>query len=221
MADLSSKNASTGMKLTGNDELLNADVSSVDSKNAVHVTVHDDDSGDGIAIDPRPLYSLVHVDGRLTNASSTDMTVNGSSTAVDFVAGPPAGQIWYVSQISILIDDVGSSDGTDFGSITGGLTNGVQVIQDVSSTEYVLTNMQDNHDLALCFSQHPLLPIRPGGEGSAAGFLDGENIYMGTKNIEPYVKLVGDNSDQLIFRVRDNLTTVGSLEAMFRAWRKL
>lgn len=221
MADLSQKDASSSVKIVGGAEDLNADVDAVDGSNAIHVINHDDGSGEGATFDPRPPFQVVHLDKNLLNGSSSSMAVNGSSTTVDFENGPPAGQIWFITHICIFITDAGTLDVGDFGGIAGSLTNGVQIIQEISSTEYELANMVNNHELSRSFSEHPFTPVATGGEGGEDGWFDTIKVFMGTKFLNPVVKLTGDNSDKIICRIRDNLTGLNEFTASFGGWRKI
>ena len=217
MGDLNNKEKSSSIKIVGDDETTNADVSTQSNKRCLHVYGPDD----GVNNDPRPPFNVVHMCEAFLDGSTDSMNVNGSTTAVDYTFGPPSGQIWYVNQISLLIIDAGTMDVGDFGSIAGSLTNGLLLVQDIGSTEYTLENIVSNGNIATCFPRYAYSPTAGGGEGGGAGFLDSEDSFLGTMSVRPSITLNGTNGDQLIFRVRDNLTALGGLRASAQAWRKL
>ena len=174
---------------------------------------------DGVGGDPRPPFNVVYTDGALRNtALNTDnMDVNGSSTTRDFEYGPPSGQIYYLSHIVLLMQDPGSMDINDFGSISGNLSNGLQLIAEINSTEHTIFNLIDNGSIATCFSD---FAVHSGG-GDDNGFLDDEDSFIGLARFKPEITLNGDNGDKMIMRVRDNLNGISRLQAIGRAWRKL
>lgn len=172
------------------------------------------DDDDGILISPVPGACVVHQAAGIENGGSGDMTVNGSSTAVDFTAGPPAGQVWYLRAVTFYIEDPGSADSTDFGSISGGLTNGLDFIIKAQGTEYAVASITTNIGVVQCFT---------GDAGTASeealGFLDEDDLFYGNFRTEPFVKLDGDQSDVVKFTVNDDLTALAQLRASIHYWR--
>ena len=159
--------------------------------------------------------TVLWVDKRFTNGSNFNMDVNGSSTPQDFTFGPPSGQIWFVNDIQIIILDPGSPDIDDFGSIGGGLNNGVQLIQQINSTEYELGNFADNGSLSLCFADSA---YSTSAAEDGIGWLDEDDMFMGIKKLSKPIRLNGTNGDKLIFRIRDNLNAIQRFQAVARAW---
>lgn len=96
-----------------------------------------------------PRFKLVN----FVNGSNTDLAVNGSSTNQTFTAATPdAVNIWYVVKLVMFIYDPGSNDYDDFGAISlsgGHLTNGLQLFQRNSSTDWEIDNFRNNADLAM------------------------------------------------------------------------
>ena len=159
-----------------------------------------------------PLDCVVPLTTKLENGGSDDMTVNGSGTPVDFVDGPPAGQVWYMTGVQLVLIDPGTMDPDDFGSI-GGLTNGFGFVVEVNSTEYDVNFIFNNKDLAT------ELPDRHIFTSIDSGFFTEDDVFIGGMIFNPPIKLDGDNGDQMIARVRDNLTGISHLEVAMQAWR--
>lgn len=204
ISDLSPSNIITG----ATDE---TEIGNVSDSLKVNVTNNDDDA---LKVDPRPPFNVIYIDDLFANGSSTSMVVNGSSTSQDFEIGPPAGQIWYVDAISIIITDSGSTDVVDFGAISGGLSNGVQLIQEINSTEYVIGNYTNNAALSGAFIQQQVL-------SSDSGWFDSSDFFHGSKEFKPQIILNGDDGDKLIFRIRDDIRGLNNFKATVKAWRKL
>lgn len=181
--------------------------------------ISQEDDDDAFVVDPKPPGQIVWIDRRFANGSNENLDVNGAGTAQDFTFGPPSGQVWYVRYVSLLILDPGSPDVDDFGSIGGGLSNGLQFIQKINSVEYQLGNFRDNGALTLCFTDSPVFGTANGENGQ--GWLDEDDTFLGTKSLDPPVKLNGDNGDEMIVRVRDNLNAVQRLQLVGRAWYEI
>lgn len=159
--------------------------------------------------DPRPLIKILPFNENLLNGSNKSMDVNGSGTAQDFTAGPGAGEIWYIQEITLFLEDPGTMDAGDFGSISGGLSNGLQLLIDVDGTEYEIANFEDNMDLETGFAR---IPFTGFGEDGANGWMNEDDVFSGKWKFYPPISLVGDDDDQFIARVRDNLTGLSELE---------
>lgn len=171
-------------------------------------------SGNGGQIDPVPGQDIFHAAKKLENAGSSDMTVDGSSTAVDFTAGPSGGEVWYVWSVSFYIEDAGSADSTDFGSIVGSLTNGVEISFKSKGNTRTAANMKNNIDIVHCFA---------GSSGTntseeSVGFLDEDDLFFGQWMLPIPVKLDAANSDEVKFKVQDDLTNVDQMSAVIHYW---
>jgi hypothetical protein len=168
--------------------------------------------GDDVRVNPAPSLSSIYKTVSLLNGSSDAMNVNGSVTPVNFSFAPASGETWYVRSISLYIEDaVGNSTG--FGSISS-LTNGLilQVQSDGVSNDVV--TLKDNIDVLSYFSDQIVSEIKAGFFGSVA-ILFGSNIYRHPQQM----KLVGNSSDYIRLRVRDNLTSVDQLRAKVHLWK--
>ena len=204
ISDLSPDNIITG----GTDE---TEIGNVSDSLKVNVT---NQGVNSLSTDPRPPFNIVQITKKCLNGSSDDMTVNGSYTPQSFAAGPPAGQIWYITSISLIIIDSGTTDFNDFGAISC-LSNGLQLLQEINSTEYELGNFQDNADMGIAFSDSPLVPA------ATAGWFDQNDLFLGTMVFDVPITLNGNDGDQIIFRVRDNLNGIEGLKTSIFAWRQI
>ena len=129
----------------------------------------------------------------LENTGSRDMDVDGSGTPIDFIAASSALSFLERSFIA-LKDGTGDFVSTNFGSISGGLTNGVDVIIESDGVEYLLANWKTNYDIAL--SMYDFM----------SPFKDGAYIGRWTFSKDtgqPYAMRPGD---KFIIRINDNLT---------------
>lgn len=165
-----------------------------------------------------PLNNTIHVPSYLTNGSSSSMTVDGSSTPVEFTWSPPSSQTWYLQTIEMLLIDPGTMDAGDFGSISGSLSNGVLVTIRSQGTLYTIVNLQTNADLSLLFGG--------GGTGSnsgsifdSAGFLDSSDIFRGSKAFSSPIILQNSTSDFVKITIRDNLTSLSHFRASINKYR--
>lgn len=171
------------------------------------------DADGNIIISPVPATNVCPAAAHLEDSGSIDMNVDGSTTTVEFEAGPGAGEKWYVFALSFYIEDPGSADSTDFGSISGGLTNGLELKIKTNGTEKTSANLTENINIVQCFS---------GNAGTASeesvGFLDEDDVFYGLWQFNPVVTLDGDQSDFFKFRVRDNLSGLAQLRSNIHYW---
>ncbi len=146
---------------------------------------------------------------KLLNSSSKEMSVDGSSTSVVFSHSPSGGNVIYVDKFTILLQDPGSMDVDDFGSIAS-LTNGVLVEYQSNGTSVEFANLQDNGDIATTFSNFWGPPV--GGE-SGIGFTDANDTIIATYEFPNPIELDAAESDFFRITIRDNLTSIGFLQA--------
>lgn len=149
------------------------------------------------------------------SAGSSDMTVNGSSTAVDYYVSASAEFDIYLKYISVVIGDGGSPNLNAFGG-TSALTNGVRWTW--SSAERGEVELHDGIKTNLEF-------IRTGNDTGAIG--TGTDAYLadvsGGGSEKSYlpaidlaelfglaygVRLRKGSVDKMTFTVRDNLTVL-------------
>ena len=155
---------------------------------------------------------LIHFSDVFLNGTNDAMDVNGVITPVDFIIGPPSGEIWHAIYMGLVIEDTGTLDPTDFGALPT-LTNGFQILQDIDSTEKEIANLKRNYGISFMFTSGNNFA------GVPAGFLNTGNLFSGLSKLSPEIILNGDNGDKLIARVRDNLIGLVELHMGATFWR--
>ena len=169
-----------------------------------------DAKGAGTALDPYipisdlsgkrlPMFQLADTVGDGTG--STNQNVNGSVTSVDFKVAPPAGKVYGIARLIASARDTGSFDSGGWGSNGGTpLTNGIQLFWKRSGVEINLTNIsiKSHYDLAaLCFD------VSQNSWGSGDEFINFRFTFLKSGQ---YLMLDGDQGDELIVRINDDLT---------------
>ena len=134
-----------------------------------------DPNGNGSSVDPAPPYGVAHKTVNLLNSSSADMAINGSSTPVEFKAGPAGGLIWYPVGLQIAIQDLGNNTMATFGALAGGLTNGLKVFQHLNSTDYELFLLKNNSQIASVFTHSGFF------RGSGSQFIMSQSYFSGMR----------------------------------------
>lgn len=119
------------------------DAAAVTSEGRLKVDANISTASEGITIANRPGK---YFNTFLTNGGSPYLNVDGSSTPVNFNAAPPSGKRWYVTTISISIEDA-AIQFNKFGGITA-LTNGVDFkVKEGGASELTLGNFKRNGDV--------------------------------------------------------------------------
>lgn len=160
-----------------------------------------------------PSRQYRYQDKRFREAGSSKLIggTDGSSADIDFMLAPPAGQLWIVDYITLLMIDPGNMEPTDFGSLGAPLGNGLQVVEKINSVESVYTTIEDNADLAQCFFGG--IPTPGGVVGADPGFLNSIDKALGRMPFDMPITLDGNDGDMLIIRNRDNLTAIQFMAA--------
>ncbi len=131
---------------------------------------------------------------------TTNMAVDGSGTPVVFRITPAAGEVMRVARWMMTIRDSGSMDSGGYGNNGGSpLTNGllVEMVQD-STVVGVVPAVRSHIDIAaLCYD------ITHHSWGSGDEFI---TARWSLNKSGQYVRLVGDDGDELRVTVRDDLT---------------
>lgn len=148
----------------------------------------------------------------LNESSSASMNVNGSSVNVNFDFSPASGEIWFIEAIQLFIQDNGTTLATSFGAISGGLTNGVQILVKTKSTEYEISNLKNNIDINMVFKNEPQIP-------GTFGLFESSDIFVGELAFRVPIVLKGDLGDQIRIKIRDNLTGLDHFRARAKVWR--
>jgi len=126
-----------------------------------------------------------------------NMLVDGSSTPVEFLYAPSAGEILALQSLLIVFtaDDF-EFNGASFGPNTA-LSNGIKVELTVSSVTTEIFNITQNEDYLRTPGRLPLI-----NNTGPKDLLGAEFAFGGL------IKLIGDDSDKISLTVRDNLTSV-------------
>lgn len=157
------------------------------------------------------------------------LTVDGSGTPVDAFINAEAKFDIYIKEIKVLIEAPGLLELSDFGDITGGLTNGL--------TPYFL-----NVNQRLDFSERPLLTnfdvIRVGSKTPSLGADENSFRIKGAKaggqgygylavwdmsNLAPGnigIRLRANSGQQLGVQIADNLTGLTAFEILCVGYRR-
>ena len=96
------------------------------------------------------IYAPSYLSPYLLNVASQDMAVNGSITPVDFkyTVGGFSTAKWNRAFID-LQDGAQNFDPADFGAISNGLTNGVDIVVVKDGVEEVVENWKTNMDISM------------------------------------------------------------------------
>ena len=150
-----------------------------------------------------------YADAALENGGSNDMTVDGSTTPVDFDYAPTGSKIVRIEYISLLVQDNGNSSLDSFGAIAGGLTTGIEVSYQSDGVLYPLMTCQDNAELLLHF-------IDGAGAGSGGGFASQSDFFYGAARFKAPIRLVATEGDYLRIKVNDDLTGLNRMNTIVR-----
>ena len=146
-----------------------------------------------------PAGHVVHFSEIALNGGSGDLTVDGSSTPVEFTIGPGAGVTWYIFEFNIIIDDTGNANPDSYGAIASGLTNGLLIEQTIDSTDYEFDTIKTNAQLVQAFGAQAF-------RGTANAFLNSGNFYSGTRLLREPIRLDGTAGDEIKVTVQDDLS---------------
>ena len=132
-----------------------------------------------------------------------DILGNYSITSKDFYVQPPGDQLWIIREVGGIINGVNNAQLVDYGSIAGGLTNGLKFFLEIDGFEIDITassNHKNNGDLL--------------ANGNRGQTLD----YAGTKKIDQFylptllntdtIILDGARNAKFIMRASDDFTTL-------------
>lgn len=158
-----------------------------------------------IIINPRPGKGFRQY---LLNGSSYSMNVDGSSTPVTFQNAPASGKIWYISSISIILED-SSMNFEKFGGISS-LTNGVDwYAKENNGSEELLANIKRNGDY-YGFATDIIFD-----SASTDIMVISINLF---KSEGTMFKLIGSNSDYIKAIINDNLTSIQRFNVIIRGY---
>lgn len=144
----------------------------------------------------------------LLNGGSSDMTVDGSSTPVEFQNGPGTGKKWFVFSISVVIED-NSINFSKFGGIPA-LTNGVDLkVKEAGGSEETIANFKRNGDVHI-FAPNVRI------ESAASDILSiHSNIF---ENSGTTFQLKNANNEFVKLVVNDDLTALEIFNFLIRGY---
>ena len=161
-----------------------------------------------------PIENIVYQGAALKSGSTENMNVNGSVTPVNFDFNVPSGQTIYLEGIYFLIQDPGTSDPNDFGSIATGLTNGLSINITAIGTSYELFNIKNNTHSTMLFSDNGKT-VDHGG----SGWLNSNDSFFGGCRFNKPIRMTQSTSDLVRVIVRDDLSSIDFCSMMIKYWR--
>jgi len=156
---------------------------------------------------------------------SNDMRVDGSVTNQDFYIKADQENDRYIKTVSLVIADDGAKL-SKFGAITA-LTNGVQMFyEDESGIVEIHEGLKTNWDLVRLAGGQPAF-------GTGADVFKGKDIegkvdaYIPVINLSEVfgltygIRLKAKSTQQIVFRIRDNITAIDSFNAIAYGFDRL
>jgi hypothetical protein len=153
-------------------------------------------------------HTEIYKEDSLLNGGSESLKVDGATTPLEFTYGPSAGEVWKVESLSVFISDAGSTSPEKFGAILGGLTNGLQIIHRVGSTDHIISNCKNNMQLSLLFLNNSSFSL---GSRNDDGWFNEGDYFIGSKLFKEHITLIGDRGDKIVAKVQDDLTGLNRL----------
>jgi hypothetical protein len=142
-------------------------------------------------------YASSYKSPYLENTGSQDLRVDGSTTPVDFIytiAGLTSAK-WIRSFVD-LQDGAQNFDPANFGAISNGLTNGVDIIVEKDGVEYVIENWKTNMDISMTMYDF------------SSPFKIGAYVGRWTIASDLGTPVTLFPNDKIIIRINDNLTAL-------------
>ncbi len=97
----------------------------------------------------KKLYRYLSLDGTgQGNLANVNMTVDGSTTPVEFYVQPPLGESWYIKRLVIGYKDNNGFSADEFASLGTTLTNGIRILAK-SGTSEILGDLTGTPDFAI------------------------------------------------------------------------
>lgn len=155
----------------------------------------------------------VYIKEAVLNGTSKDMNVNGSSTNVNFRYTPASG-VYYLEQLSLVIEDQGDFLTTNFGALAT-LTNGIQINVKTKGQTFTIATIKENADIYGLFTE------APASQAIAQTLAASINSYWAAWRLQNRIVLDSSLGDYIEFKVRDNLTGLTNLNCYVSAWKTL
>lgn len=157
---------------------------------------------------------------------TTSLSVDGSVTPVDAFVGPPITGDLYLTTANILIADSGAIALNKFGSINGGLTNGINFfIESNNERQDMSTGLKTNFD----FIRVGTLTVGTGSKNDAYQLSnadpdndDGYNPVLDFTRVSPQgIRLKAGSLDKLGICINDDLTSVNTFNVVITGYVRL
>ncbi len=156
----------------------------------------------------------------LTNGASSDMTVDGSSSAVSFTLDPPDNTTFYIHQLTLTIHSTGMDLGTaaelrNFGAVAAALTNGIRVFETRGTTPVQVDFFPSPVKRITDFYRYLDLMGQTAIRGHTDGVAAGTDFLSVTIGWAPGRELVlrSTHPDLLTVYIQDDLTSLTLFEA--------
>ncbi len=147
-----------------------------------------------------------HVIGDVVTKSIIDLATAGlvGSLAApqEYWAGPDAGEVWHVTQLTFAMGHGSAGDMGLFGNLAA-LTNGVQLRVKINGNYGTLTNWKTNSDIKVDTGNVDF-DLRSGGGGTHGT----SGIGPFKTNTDTVMRLAGDNGDRFEVYVQDDITAL-------------
>ena len=143
---------------------------------------------------------------KFLNVASSDMTVDGSGTPVDFNTAPSGSEIRFIEYVRINMRDDGNLRLDEFGSGPA-LANGLRVRIQSGGTLINDFLVKTNEDL-----------INASDDVTTLEQFTGAPLILFTIRFPKNISIFGGSSDFMRMTVQDDLTNIGSLSASARHW---
>jgi len=133
-----------------------------------------------------------------------DASIDGSVTPVKYYIQPLVNEIYELKAVAIVVSDGGNIGLKEYGSISGGLTNGIRFFVEINGTESLIgLGFKTNEDL-----------IDLGPNRDRLAYANNRTLSYYEFNISRYAKngiiLNGGNSDKFGVIVQDDLSNLVS-----------
>lgn len=156
----------------------------------------------------------------------TNLAVDGSVNPVDAFIGPPVFGDLYLTTANVLIADSGAIALNKFGSIGGGLTNGIDFFTETANERLDISiSLKTNFD----FIRVGTLTVGTGGKTDAYQLSntdpsnnDGYNPVLDFTKVSPIgIRLRADTQDKLGITIRDNISSVATFTIVINGFIRI
>lgn len=148
----------------------------------------------------------------LKNGANESLVINGATTPQLYSYAPTtANDVWYLYGLSIFIQDNGTPDPDEFGSLGSALTNGLLIQARSKGAVYDISNCKTNMCLGLAFTEHQMIP--------PAGWYNNSDSFTGEMLFKEPIKLQQSTGDYVRATVRDNLKNLDNFRIKAKCYK--